>query len=92
MFVHSVYFWLKPDLSEEDRAKFWAGVRSLTTIESVRQDMSVRLRQRIAPVIDRSYSSALVVAFGRRRIMKYISGAPCTIAFANIINRVGTKC
>ena len=37
MFVHSVYFWLKPDLTEEQQSKFWEGARSLTTIESGRQ-------------------------------------------------------
>lgn len=63
MFVHSVYFWLKPDLSEEDRAKFWAGVRSLTTIESVRQGYVGTPAATDRPIIDRSYSCALVVAF-----------------------------
>ena len=28
MMVHSVYFWLKPELTEEQRATFWAGVNS----------------------------------------------------------------
>src|SRR5581483_6571845 len=36
MFVHSVYFWLKPDLTEAQQVQFWAGVRALGTISSVR--------------------------------------------------------
>ena len=63
MFVHSVYFWLKPDLTEEQRAKFWEGVRSLTTIESVRQGFVGSPASTDRPVIDRSYSCALVVMF-----------------------------
>jgi hypothetical protein len=63
MFVHSVYFWLKPDLTEEQRAKFWEGVRSLTTIESVRQGFAGLPASTDRPVIDRSYSCALIVIF-----------------------------
>jgi hypothetical protein len=63
MFVHSVYFWLKPDLTEEQRAKFWEGVRSLTTIESVRQGFAGLPASTDRPIIDRSYSCALIVIF-----------------------------
>jgi len=63
MFVHSVYFWLKPDLTEEQRAKFWEGVRSLTTIESARQGFAGSPASTDRPIIDRSYSCALIVIF-----------------------------
>ena len=63
MFVHSVYFWLKPELTEEQRAKFWEGVRSLTTIESVRQGAVGTPAATDRPVIDSSYSCALIVSF-----------------------------
>ena len=35
MFTHSVYFWLRDDLSPEATTRFVDGIRSLTTIESV---------------------------------------------------------
>jgi Stress responsive A/B Barrel Domain len=63
MFVHSVYFWLKPDLTEEQRALFWESVHSLKTIESVRQCYIGAPASTDRPVIDRSYSCALVVVF-----------------------------
>jgi len=63
MFVHSVYFWLKPGLNEEQRAKFWEGARSLTAIESVRQGFAGAPASTDRPVIDRSYSCALIVTF-----------------------------
>jgi Stress responsive A/B Barrel Domain len=63
MFVHSVYLWLKPDLTENQRAEFWDGVRSLTTIESVRQGYVGTPASTDRPIIDRSYSCALVVIF-----------------------------
>jgi hypothetical protein len=63
MFIHSVYFWLKPGLTEEQRAKFWESARSLTTIESVRHGFVGVPAATDRPVIDRSYSCALIVAF-----------------------------
>src|SRR5262245_43331129 len=61
MFIHSVYFWLKPDLTEAERAAFWAGVNSLTTIKSVRQGYVGAPAATDRPIIDRSYSCALVI-------------------------------
>lgn len=63
MFIHSVYFWLKPHLTAEQRAQFWAGVRSLTQIESVTQSYVGTPAATDRPIIDRSYSCALVVVF-----------------------------
>ncbi len=61
MFIHSVYFWLKPELTEEQRATFWTGVNSLTSIKSVRQDFVGTPAPTDRPIIDRSYSCALII-------------------------------
>jgi len=61
MFIHSVYFWLKPDLTEEQLATFWAGVHSLTTIKSVRQGYVGKPAATDRPIIDRSYSCSLII-------------------------------
>jgi Stress responsive A/B Barrel Domain len=63
MFVHAVYFWLKPDLNEADQAQFWAGVRSLGTIKSVKHCFIGTPAATDRPIIDRSYSCALTVVF-----------------------------
>jgi hypothetical protein len=63
MFIHSVYFWLNPHLTVEQRAQFWDGVRSLTQIASVRQAYVGTPAATDRPIIDRSYSCALVVIF-----------------------------
>lgn len=63
MFVHSVYFWLKSDLSDDDVTAFWRGVNSLTTIETVRQSYVGIPAPTDRPIIDRSYSCALILAF-----------------------------
>jgi hypothetical protein len=63
MFVHSVYFWLRDDLSPADRAAFVDGIRSLCTIESVQQGFIGTPAGTSRPIIDASYSYALVVSF-----------------------------
>lgn len=63
MFVHCVYFWLRDDLSENDRATFVEGVTSLTTIETVRHGYVGTPASTDRPIIDRTYSYGLVCAF-----------------------------
>lgn len=63
MFVHAVYFWLRPDLTPAQRAQFAAGVRSLSTIESVQNCYIGVPASTNRPVIERGYSHALVVVF-----------------------------
>ena len=62
--IHSVFFWLKEDLSDTDRTAFLAGVNSLREVSSVQQ-MYVGP---VAPteargVVDNTYSIALLVHF-----------------------------
>jgi hypothetical protein len=63
MFVHAVYFWLRPDLTDEERDTFVRGARSLTTIELVRHGHLGVPAATNRPVIDRSYSYALTLIF-----------------------------
>lgn len=62
--IHSVFFWLKEDLSDADQAAFRAGVESLRAVESI-EKMYVGP---VAPteargVVDNSYNLALIVHF-----------------------------
>jgi len=63
VFVHSVYFWLKDELTWEQRARFWQGVNSLARISTVRHAYVGRPAQTDRPVIDSSYTCALILAF-----------------------------
>jgi hypothetical protein len=63
MFVHSVYFWLKPDLNETQKAQFKKGLNSLTEIESVFRAFIGAPAPTNRPIIDRSYSYALLLVF-----------------------------
>jgi hypothetical protein len=63
MFTHCVYFWLKEGLSPGEVAEFEKGLRSLTTISTVVHGFVGTPAATDRPIIDRSYSYGLVVAF-----------------------------
>lgn len=63
MFVHAVYFWLRPDLTPAQRAQFAAGVRSLCAIESVDKSYIGVPAATDRPVIERGYSQSLMLVF-----------------------------
>ncbi len=63
MFVHSVYFTLRDDLSDADRRRFEEGLASLAVIETVRQRHIGTPADTHRPIIDRDYTHALVLAF-----------------------------
>jgi hypothetical protein len=64
MLIHSVYFWLKPDLTAAERANFRAEVRKLSavrTIEKIYVGPPASLRER--DVTERSFDIALTIVF-----------------------------
>jgi hypothetical protein len=63
MFVHAVYFWLRNDLSRAEKDRFRKGLDSLAAIEGVRHAYIGKPAPTDRPVIDRSYSAALVLVF-----------------------------
>ena len=63
MFIHAVYFWLRDDLSADERARYEDGLRSLRGIEHVTHGWIGVPAPTDRPVIERGYSRALVLAF-----------------------------
>ena len=63
MFVHTVYFWLKPSLTAAQQQAFVDGVKSLIGIKTVRFGHLGVPATTDRPIIVRDYSYALVVAF-----------------------------
>lgn len=63
MFIHSVYFWEREGLTSAERAEWEAGLRSLLRIETVRGGWIGTPAATDRPVIDRSYSYALLLRF-----------------------------
>ena len=63
MFIHSVYFWLKEGLTTTQVDDFNRGLRSLSTISSVRQSYIGVPAETDREVIDKTYSYALIAIF-----------------------------
>lgn len=62
MLVHTVYFWLKSDLTPAQLAEFRRGVESLGGIKAVRQIyIGTPAATGIRPVVDSSYSVGLTI-------------------------------
>ncbi len=61
MLVHSVFFWLKTDLTEAQRTNFRAGVESLAKIECAEAVYIGTPSTTDRPVIDKSYDIGLTV-------------------------------
>ncbi|HVU24627.1 MAG TPA: Dabb family protein [Opitutus sp.] len=62
MLVHAVYFWLKPELTEAQRAEFRRGVETLATIGAIEKAyIGPPAKTPKRPVIDDSYALALIV-------------------------------
>lgn len=62
MLVHTVYFWLKPELTAQQRADFRKGVESLAGIKAVdRIYVGTPAATTKRPIIDDSYAVALTV-------------------------------
>jgi hypothetical protein len=62
MLVHSVFFWLKPDLTPTQRTEFRAGLDSLVGIKAVdRVFIGTPAPTGKRPIIDDTYSYALTI-------------------------------
>jgi hypothetical protein len=64
MLIHSVFFWLKADISAADRAHFISEVRKLSavpTVSSIYVGTPAKIAER--SVTDRSFDVALTIVF-----------------------------
>ena len=91
MFVHAVYFWLKEGLTLEQTARFRGGLESLRGCESVR-DMFIGVPANTnRPVIDRTYTFALVVMFDDLHGHEAYQDHPIHLAFVDTFNTYWTR-
>jgi hypothetical protein len=61
MFIHSVYFWLKADITPAEEALFLKRATALTQISSVKKGWLGKPAATDRPIIDRTYSYGLVI-------------------------------
>ena len=62
-FIHTVFFWLKEGISDADKAKFIAGVKTLGGIETVSKFYFGPPAMTPRGVVDNSYDYAINVHF-----------------------------
>ncbi len=84
MLVHTVYFWLKPELTSAQRAEFRRGVESLAAIKAV-EKLYVGVPAAIAkrPVVDDSYSVSLTALMRDVAAQNAYQVDPLHLAFVN---------
>ena len=83
MFVHSVYFWLSPDLTPDARAEFTRDIQTLRDIPTVRACYIGAPADTDRPVIDRSYDCGLILLFDTQADEEAYLAHPLHRAFAD---------
>ncbi len=82
MLIHTVIFWLKKDLTQEDRDLFFDGVKTLEAIASVEQSfMGAPADTPKRPVVDDSYDCALSVVLRDLAAHDLYQADPIHLAF-----------
>jgi len=81
MFVHTVFFWLKPGLSKADRTRFEKGLTSLTAIDTLVHCWIGTPAATERPVIDTTYDFALTTVFRDRAGHDHYQDVPVHLKF-----------
>ncbi len=63
MFVHAVYFWGQPDLTDPDKESWLKGLKSLPGIETVEHGYVGVPADTHRDVVEKTYTYALVLVF-----------------------------
>ena len=92
MLVHTVYFWLKPELTPAQRTEFRKGVESLSAIPSVEAVyVGTPAATEKRPVIDDSYSVALTVLCKDVAAQNEYQVDPLHVVFVNTFKTFWTR-
>jgi hypothetical protein len=64
MLAHHVFFWLKPEITEEQKSEFKQGLESLVGVETATSVIvGTPVPSIDRPVVDKTYSFSLLVLF-----------------------------
>ena len=81
MFVHTVYFWLRRDLTPAERADFDRGVASLGTVPGTQHFWVGTPADTNRPVIDRTYDVGMTSVFADAAAQDAYQVHPIHLAF-----------
>lgn len=92
MYIHSVYFWLKPELTKEQHQAFTAGLATLRKLEVVnRLYIGTPAPSDDSSIVDSSYSYGLVVEFNDQAGHDVYIPHPLHLAFVEKFSSYWTK-
>jgi hypothetical protein len=91
MFIHSVYFWLSESVTPAEYAQFKVELQKLAGIGTVRHSAIGVPADTDRPVIERSYSYALILGFDDKKGHDDYQEHPVHDCFRNECSRFWTK-
>ena len=91
MLVHTVFFWLKPDVTDAQKAQFRAGLESLRAVECVKALYIGTPAPTDRPVVERSYSFAITAIFEDLAAQDAYQVHPVHKAFVSRLSNLWTR-
>ncbi|MDX1907176.1 MAG: Dabb family protein [Bacteroidia bacterium] len=91
VFIHTVFFWMKDNLSETERQAFLEGVHTLRQIEVVRQYYLGTPAGTPREVVDSSYGYNLVLHFANAQDQDTYQTHPVHLAFVEKCKQYWTR-
>ncbi|HYG40208.1 MAG TPA: Dabb family protein [Cytophagales bacterium] len=91
MFVHHVYFWMKPDATKEEKDKLYEGIKTIAKLETVKMSHVGIPADTNRPVIDTSYSFSLLTVFDDKKGHDIYQEHPVHLKFIEDCKNLWTK-
>lgn len=91
MFLHTVLFWLRNDLTQAEKDQFEKGLKDLTAITTVKTSFFGKPAPTRRPVIDATYSYQLVLGFEDIKGHDAYQTDPIHLAFVKTCAPLWTK-
>ena len=84
MCIHSVYFWLRDDLSDQQLADFKGGLKQLGAIDTVRASFLGTPAGTDRAVVDNDYDYAWIVHFDNKADHEHYQQVDVHLAFGEL--------
>lgn len=84
MLIHSVYFWLKPELTDAQRAEFLTALKALKAVPSVKEfHLGKPAAVTDRPVVDKTFDYGITCVFENLDAHNAYQVHPLHVAFVN---------
>ena len=90
-FIHTVFFWFADGVTEEDKATFMEGLKSLANVPTVRNFYIGPPAGTPRDVVDNSYDMALIIHFDDKEAQDTYQNHPIHLAFVETCSKVWTR-